>query len=235
MNRGIRRRLYAAQISGGRGSSVSAIDRGRRRRRPSRKPLSQGGPVRLNFENRAALLIAFLAMLLAITSVAGNDNLQAILQAEMQEIDTWAVYQAKTIQRTSTLLAKDQIELQLLSQGPSWPAEAREVAAAKLAAYESEADRLSNEPGEGTQDLLAKGREWEAIRERAMNQDPNFDYAEGLFGIAIVTASVSIITRARALLWGAAALGIIALALLLNGFYLFVELPGSHWVSQFWP
>src|SRR5215210_9426021 len=80
------------------------------------------------FENRAALLIAFLAMLLAITSVAGNDNLQAILQAEMQTTDTWAFYQAKTIRRTSTLLAKDQIELQLLSQGTSWPAEARQAA-----------------------------------------------------------------------------------------------------------
>ena len=177
------------------------------------------------FENRAALLIGFLAMLLAITSVAGNDNLQAILQSEMQATDTWAFYQAKTIRRTSMLLAKDQVELQLLSQGTSWPAEARAAAEAKIAAYESEADRFSNEPGEGTQDLLAKGRALEATRERAMKQDPNFDYAEGLFQIAIVIASVSIMTKARALLWGAAAMGVVALALMLNGFYLFAELP----------
>jgi Domain of unknown function (DUF4337) len=58
-----------------------------------------------------------------------------------------------------------------------------------------------------------------------LKQDPNFDYAEGLFQIAIVIASVSIITKARALLWGAAAMGVVALALMLNGFYLFAELP----------
>src|SRR5262249_2695638 len=37
------------QISGGRGSSVRSMDRGIRRRRSSRKLLSQGGPERLHW------------------------------------------------------------------------------------------------------------------------------------------------------------------------------------------
>src|SRR5215212_4162009 len=75
------------------------------------------------FENRAALVISVLAMLLAITSVAGNDNLQTILQTESKVNDVWAFYQARNIRRTSTLLTKEQLELQLLSQGAGWDPE----------------------------------------------------------------------------------------------------------------
>ena len=177
------------------------------------------------FENQAALLIAFLAMFLAITSVAGNDNLQAILQSETEIADTWAFYQAKTIRRTSTQLAKDQLELMLLAQGDSWSAEAREAAQTRIAAYDADVDRFRNEPEEGTQDLAKKARDLEARREHALKQDPNFDFAEGLFQIGIVIASVSIITKVRALLFASGALGLVALLLMLNGFFLFTELP----------
>ncbi len=177
------------------------------------------------FENQAALLIAFLAMFLAITSVAGNDNLQAILQSETEIADTWAFYQAKTIRRTSTILAKDQVELLLLGQSATWSPEARAAAEAKLAAYEADIDRYRNEPEEGTVDLQNKARDLEARREHALKQDPNFDFAEGLFQIAIVIASVSIITKVRPFLYAAAAMGAVALLLMLNGFFLFTELP----------
>jgi len=78
---------------------------------------------------------------------------------------------------------------------------------------------------EGTIDLSKKARELEAKREHALKQDPNFDFAEGLFQIGIVIASVSIVTKVRALMYGAAAMGVIAFLLMLNGFYLFAELP----------
>jgi hypothetical protein len=177
------------------------------------------------FENQAALLIAFLAMFLAITSVAGNDNLQAILQSETEIANTWAFYQAKTVRRTSTILAKDQIELMLLGQGSAWAPEAQQAARAKLAAYDADIDRYRNEVDEGTVDLSNKARDLEAKREHALKQDPNFDFAEGLFQIAIVVASVSIVTKVRVLLYGSAAMGAIAVLLMLNGFFLFAELP----------
>ena len=177
------------------------------------------------FENQAALLIAFLAMFLAITSVAGNDNLQAILQSETEIADTWAFYQAKNIRRTSTILAKDNLDIQLLAQGPSLSPEARQALQAKIADYDADIDRYRNEPEEGTQDLLKKARDLESKRDHALKQDPNFDFAEGLFQIGIVIASVSIVTKVRALLLGAGILGLIALVLMLNGFFLFMELP----------
>jgi hypothetical protein len=113
----------------------------------------------------------------------------------------------------------------LLGQGASWTPEAREAAQAKLAAYEADIDRYRNEPEEGSVDLQQKARELEAKREHALKQDPNFDFAEGLFQIAIVIASVSIITKVRPLMYGAAAMGVVAVLLMLNGFLLFTELP----------
>ncbi len=176
-------------------------------------------------ENQAALLIAFLAMLLAITSVAGGDNDQRILQTEMEAADTFAFFQAKNIRRTSTILAKDQLEVQLLTQGGAWTPEQRQAVEQKIAFYDGEIDRYRNEPGEGTEDLLAKARAVEATRDESMRKDPNFDLAEGIFQIAIVVASVSIVTKVRALLIGSAIIGAVALVLMLNGFLLFMDLP----------
>jgi len=177
------------------------------------------------FENQAALMIAFLAMLLAINSVAGSDNLQAVLQSETEVTNNWAFYQARNIRRTSTLLTKDQFELQLRTGGAAIAPEERQWAEQRMAFYEAEAARFRDEPEDGMQALLAKGRELEAKRNRALKQDPNFDLAEGLFQISIVIASVSILTKLRPLLITAGVLGVLATLLLLNGFFLFADLP----------
>jgi hypothetical protein len=176
-------------------------------------------------ENQSALLIAFLAMCLAITTVAGGDNEQVILQSEMKAADTFAFYQAKTIRRTSTILAKDDLELRLLAESGAWSPEAERTVREKIAFYEQEIDRYRNEPEEGTQDLLKRARELEAARDLGVRKDPNFDYAEGLFQIAIVVASVAILTKLRPLQVIAASVGVVALILMLNGFALLFELP----------
>ena len=56
-------------------------------------------------------------------------------------------------------------------------------------------------------------------------QDTNFDFAEALFQIAIVLASVAILSYLRVILKLSIALGVIAAALMLNGFFLLVRLP----------
>ncbi len=177
------------------------------------------------FENQAALLIAFLAMFLAITSVAGSDNLQQILQAETEITNTWAFFQAKTIRRTSTILQRENWELMMATQGSAWTPEQRQQVEQQLARWQAEIDRYRDEPEEGTVDLSRKARELEARLARALRQDPNFDFAEGLFQIGIVIASVSILTKIRPLLVIAGLVGLVAIFLMLNGFFLLVEIP----------
>lgn len=170
------------------------------------------------FENRVALLIAMLALFLSITSVAGAETDQAILQNEMGASDSWAFFQAKNIRRSQTLLARDELQLQIALNGAAWAPEVRTLAEEKLAHYESEAERYKNEAGEGTAVLMERARDFERKRDTAMKRDPNFDYAEGMLEIAIVIASVSIILKKKALFRGAIALGALGGLLTLNGF-----------------
>lgn len=178
------------------------------------------------FRSHAALLIAFMAMLLAITSLGGGNAAEDIMNYNIQASDTWAFYQAKTIRKTNTELAADALEQQLLVAQNLSP-EQRGAMEKKIAEYRANAARYESEPdkGEGRQELSRKAQALTAERDRAMKQDPNFDFAEALFQIAIVLASVSILATSRKILYVALAAGALATVLMLNGYFLFFELP----------
>ena len=53
-----------------------------------------------SFKNRAALSIAFMAMLLAITSLGGGNAAEDMANNNIHASDTWAFYQAKSIRQT---------------------------------------------------------------------------------------------------------------------------------------
>jgi hypothetical protein len=178
------------------------------------------------FRRRGGLAIGVLAMLLAIASLGGDNATKETINANIQASDTWAFYQAKNIRQTSLRLAADQLEVQLASQ-PGLSAEARAQVSRRLDGYQATVARYESEPetGEGKRELQARAQAFEARRERAQRQDPNFDYSQALFQIAIVLSSVSILTAARPLLWLGLGLGGLATLLMLNGFFLFADLP----------
>jgi hypothetical protein len=72
---------------------------------------------------------------------------------------------------------------------------------------------------------MARARAWEAKRQQAQAQDPNFDHAVAFLQIAIVLGSVAIVAGSRRILALALAIGVVATLLMLNGFFLFLELP----------
>ena len=180
------------------------------------------------FRRRAAIVIGVLAMLLAISSLGGGNATKEMLNANIQASDTFAFYQAKTIRQTSTQLAADSLEALLLTQA-GISDDARSQIQARVDAYNATVSRYESEPatGEGKQELLQTARAYEQRRDRAARQDPNFDYAQALYQIAIVLGSVSIVGTSRRLLGLALGLGVLATLLLLNGFLLLVPLPGG--------
>ena len=107
------------------------------------------------------------------------------------------------------------------------PAEAKAALRAKAEQYRKTVDRYETEPetGEGKKELVAKAKEYEAKRDRALKQDPYFDYAEALLQIAIVLISVSIVSEVVWLSLFGGAIGILGTLLMVNGFLLLVELP----------
>ncbi len=161
---------------------------------------------------RVALLIAVLALVLAAAGLLGSDNDQAVLHHEMEAADTWAWFQAKNIRKSSTQLAHDQLALMTsagtLAGGP------------QLAKWESEIERLRQDPEDGMDALMEKARAHEAARDLAIRRDPSYDLAQALCQLAIVLASVAIILKRPALVWSAGAAGVAGAFFLLRGLLL---------------
>jgi len=189
------------------------------------------------FRTRAALTIAVLGMLLAIASLGGDDALKQTLNANVRASDTYAFYQAKNVRQTVTILAADALETTLRLQADTLEPAQRQDLERRLADYRAEIARYESDPapedpgnplrGEGKAQLLPQAQDWEATRDRADAQHHSFDYARGLFQIAIVLGSVAILAVSRPVLGCALILGGIATILMLNGFFLFVKLPGG--------
>ena len=185
------------------------------------------------FRNRAALLIAIMAMLLAVGSLGGGNVAEDMIHNNIKASDTWAFYQAKNVRQTAYRLALDQMRVQLAS--PALSPQARAELEGTVAKYEQTIARYDDEPdpaapadslrGEGKKQLSAQARSYERLRERAGAQDSNFDYSEVALQLALVLGSVAILSLSRAILYFSATLGAIGLLLMLNGFLLMFPLP----------
>lgn len=179
------------------------------------------------FKRRAAVLIAFFAMLLAITGLGSSNAMKEALNQNIEASNAFNFFQAKNIRQTNLILSADEFELGWL-RDPSISLSVREKLEAKLADYRKTIARYESEPetNEGKRELLVKAREHAAKRDHALKQDPYFDYAEVLLQITIVLISVSIVADQRWLTLLGVGAGLLGGLLTLNGFLLLVELPG---------
>jgi hypothetical protein len=185
------------------------------------------------FRDRAALLIAVLAMLLAVGSLGGGNVAEDMIHNNIKASDTWAFFQAKNVRQTQYRLAADELEVQLANPGLS--PEVRAALQQKVDAYRATVARYDDEPdpaapsdslrGEGKKQLSAQARSYEALRERAGAQDSNFDYSEVALQLAIVLGSVAILALSHKILYISIGLGVIGALLMINGFLLMFPLP----------
>lgn len=179
-----------------------------------------------SFRRRAAVILGVIAMLLAIASLFGDAAMKETINFNIKASDTFAFYQAKNERQTAVALAADQLEA-LAASHPEWSGAARERVDKLISDYRATVARYESDPqsGEGKKELLQKAHRDEAKRDRAQRQDSNYEFARGLFQIAIVLGSVSIVALSRPLLWLGCGLAGLALLLALNGYFLFVTLP----------
>jgi len=178
------------------------------------------------FRKFAAIYLGIVAMLLAITSLGGSNATKVMLSANIQASDIYGYYQSKYIRQTVYQTTAEELEAQLLAQ-PDMPEAAKAKFEEVIKRHRSRAERYESDPstGEGKKELLAKAKEWEAKRDHAAERDPNFDFAEALFQIAIVIGSVSIVAASRSLIKLSGGLAVVASLLMINGFFLIVHLP----------
>ena len=179
------------------------------------------------FKQRAAITIAILAMLLAITGLGGSNAAKEAINNNIHASNLYAFYQAKNMRQMSLVLAADEFELAWLND-PAIPEATKQTMRGKIADYKKTIARYESEPetNEGKKELLAQARTHVLARDHALKQDPYFDYAEALLQIGIVLISVAIVANVAWLAFIGGGLGIIGALLSLNGFLLLVEIPG---------
>jgi hypothetical protein len=172
------------------------------------------------FTRHVALTTAIFAVILAITSLGGNNAMKEMLLAQQMASDQWAFYQAKAMREHFYRGQKLRLELDLMEKESLRPEVKKK--------YEALMEQMARE--EERYNLEKKGIEKEARHlehERDVNRgkDPYFDYAEVLLQIAIVMSSIAIIAASRPMFFfalGSASLGAL---LCLNGFLLLLRLP----------
>ena len=170
--------------------------------------------------------IGILAVILAICSMGGGNATKDSTLRNIEASDTWSQFQAKNIRRNDVRLQVDMLGLMLESQ-PGMPAEAKVHIEAKIAAYREYEKKLTSEPDkkEGIEELSVKAKALESARDHAMKRDPYFDYGQALLQIAIVLASIAIVSGGSMLLSGSFILGALGTLATFGGFTLAFPLP----------
>ncbi len=153
---------------------------------------------------RVALLIAALAAALALCEMGEKAAQNSYLTHHIQASDDWAQFQAKTIRMNMYAIEADT----LASIGnPTDPAQAKKVAAALATAA-----RMNDDPegGNGRKQMTQKAQASEHLRDEAFHIYHLFERVVGALQLAIVLASVSVVTHVRQLAWAGGVLGTVA-------------------------
>lgn len=188
--------------------------------------VSEGSSEKTKRDRLIAVYIGVLAVILAISGVGGGNATKDATARNIEASNTWAFFQAKTIRRHEIRLQISEFEVLLATQ-PGLPAETRATIEERIDKLRKDEARYTSEPdtGEGTKELMVRARDLEQQRNVAMAKDPYFDYGQALLQIAIVLASVAIITGGTALLALSGFLALIGTLLTVNGFFLLLPLP----------
>jgi hypothetical protein len=177
-------------------------------------------------ERWIGVYIGVLAVILAICTLGGGNAAKDATLKNIEASNTWNFFQAKNLRRHVLRTQIDELQLVALAS-PALSPEARSAIEAKITSYKEEDRKLTSDPksGEGLDELFQRGKALEAGRDIAMRKDPYFDYGQALLQIAIVLASVALISSGWPLLIASAVMGVAGAVITLNGFLLLVAIP----------
>ena len=174
--------------------------------------------------------IGILAVILAICGMGGSNATKDATIKNIEASNTWAFFQAKNMRRHVLRLQADDLDLQLVTN-PAMPEAGKAAVQARIADYRKQIELLTSEKTldkpvkEGLDELFERGKGLERERDVAMAKDPYFDYAQALLQIAIVLASIAIISGGSWLLIFSFVLGGLGALTTINGFLLLFQIP----------
>jgi len=173
------------------------------------------------FTRRVALVTALYAVFLAVTSLGGSNAMKETLLAQQQASDQWSFYQAKVVREHLYRSHKLKMEVELLEKKASMKPEVRERFESLLKNMDAEEARYKTEK----KDIEKQAKFFEKERDHNRSKDPYFDYAEVLLQIAIIMASVAILSTSRPVFIFSVFAAAMGCLLGLNGFLLIFRIP----------
>ncbi len=177
-------------------------------------------------ERLIGVYIGILAVLLALCTLGGGNSTKDATLKNIEASNTWGFFQAKNMRRHVLRLQADDLELRLATETGLTDA-GKDAIRAKIKSYKDQDDALTKGP-EGLDGLFTKGKALEAERDVAMKRDPYFDYGTAFLQIAIVLASVAIVTDGTVVLLASLLIAVLGVLMTLNGFTLAIAVP---WMS----
>jgi Domain of unknown function (DUF4337) len=161
---------------------------------------------------RIAIFITVIGLFLAIAETMAKGAQTNSIASNVTASNLWSFYQAKTIRQTSIKTAAEQMEVDVaLAKDPA----VKERLTKRVADWRAEVERYQSEPklndkkenvGEGRKELQQRAIEAEKKRDVYTDQYHCFEIASAAFQIAIVMASVYLLTHLVYMLWLAAGL-----------------------------
>ncbi len=174
---------------------------------------------------KIAIFITVIGLFLAIAETMAKGAQTTSISSNVEASNLWAFFQAKTIRQTTLRAAAEQMDVDVkLARDPA----VKEILEKRVGDWKKTADRYQNEPetGEGRDQLAARAKEAEKKRDVYLDKYHAYELASAAFQIAIVMASVYLLTHVGLLLWTAA--GLMGLGLLLGAIGLFApQLVGA--------
>ena len=153
---------------------------------------------------RIAVLIAVLAAALALADMGEKGAQNAYLTHHIAVSDDWAFYQAKNVRAT------------ILGGGGRHPCQSAQRRRCRAAGGDQArqgdrgADARRTPGGDGMKQLAERAKAEEAARDEAFHRYHEFELVVGALQIAIVLASVAVVTRILALAVAAGIIGAVA-------------------------
>ena len=143
---------------------------------------------------------------------------------QQQASDQWAFYQAKVLREHLYRSQKLRLEVDLVERGSGMKPEVKERVDGLLKKMSDEEARFNVEKKE----IEKEAKKLEHERDVNRGKEPYFEYGEVLLQIAIVMASISILSTSRPAFYFAIASACFGALFSLNGFFSIFRIPVFH-------
>ncbi len=170
------------------------------------------------FTRAVALCVAVYACGLAVATFGGHNAAKEMMMSKAEESNQWNRYQSKSTRAALYKLEATRLQAEREVDGDRFPpARGRllDVAVKEEARMKADMDEIE-----------AAAKHHQAEVKLMMRKDPYFDFAEVGFQLAIVLASVAMLSGKRWAFYASLVLAVGAVLLTANGFSLAVAVPG---------